>query len=279
MKIFLTGQDGFIGSVVSKLAIAKGHEVLGLERPFRMENPPWDAIASFAPDVCIHSAWIATPGEYTTSPLNRQHRRWSVELIRGLAKSGVGHIVVLGTCAEYATSVSSLHEDFSEIRPSNLYAQEKADLHNDLLALRRERDFLFSWARIFYPYGPSEHSQRLISSLICGWETGKPLHLNNPECVRDYIHVEDVATALLAIVESRREGTFNVGTGIGVRLSELEVCIRERMKIPDKEETSSISKNGSIDSVVADCKKIKSLGWMPRYDIKSGVASYFSVSR
>ena len=278
MRIFLTGQEGFIGRALSKLAVKNGHEVLGLERPFCMENPSWDAIASFSPDTCIHAAWIATPGEYTASPLNALHRRWSADLIRGLAKSGIDHVVVLGTCAEYAPSDSPLLEEGSPLSPSNLYAREKAALHNDLVRMERELGFTHSWARIFYPYGPSEHPQRLISSLIRGWETGKPLHLNNPQCVRDYIHLEDVATALLFIAEQQLVGAVNVGTGTGVRLGEMDSLIRERMGIPRESSVSLTDSSGLNDSVVADIKKLKSLGWNSQYDIRSGIDSFFNGS-
>jgi dTDP-6-deoxy-L-talose 4-dehydrogenase (NAD+) len=277
MKIFLTGQEGFIGREILRQARQAGHEVLGLEKPFRMANPPWEEIAAFAPDICIHSAWIATPGEYTTSPLNTLHRRWSVDLIKGLAKSGVAHFVVMGTCAEYAASVAPLNEEGSPLNPPSLYAREKAALHHDLIKLEKELGFTLSWARIFYPYGPEEHPQRLISSLVRGWKTGNPLHLINPESVRDYIHVEDVATALLVIAEQRIAGAVNVGTGTGVRLGEMDSLIRERMGIPHEVVFSPMESSGLNDSVVADSKKLKSLGWKPRYDIKSGINSFFKI--
>jgi dTDP-6-deoxy-L-talose 4-dehydrogenase (NAD+) len=277
MKIFLTGQEGFIGREILRQARQAGHEVMGLEKPFRMASPPWREIDTFAPDTCIHSAWIATPGEYTTSPLNTLHRRWSVDLIRGLAKSGSGHFVVLGTCAEYAPSVTPLSEEGSPLGPSSPYASQKAGLHDDLVGMERGLGFTHSWARIFYPYGPDEHPQRLISSLIRGWKTGKPLHLNNPESVRDYIHVEDVATALLVIAERRFAGAVNVGTGTGVRLGEMDSLIRERMGTPREVVFSPMESSGLNDSVVADSKKLKSLGWKPQYDIKSGINSFFEI--
>jgi len=277
MRIFLTGQDGFIGNEILRQAREAGHEVMGLEKPFRMANPPWEQIAAFAPDICIHSAWIATPGEYTTSPLNTLHRRWSVDLIKGLAKSGISHFLVLGTCAEYAPSAAPLNEECSPLNPSSLYAREKAALHDDLLKLEEELGFTLSWARIFYPYGPDEHPHRLISSLIRGWKTGKPLHLNNPECVRDYIHVKDVASALLDIAEQRVAGVVNVGTGLGVRLREIDRLLRERLGMMDDAACAFAESVGPIDAVVADTGKLRSLGWKPRYDIITGIDSFFDI--
>ena len=280
MKIFLTGQKGFIGQEILSQARYAGHEVMGLERPFRMENPPWGAIEDFSPDVCIHSAWIATPGEYTTSPLNKLHRKWSADLIKGLAKCGVRHVVVLGTCAEYAPSDSPLSEEGSTLAPSSPYAQEKAALHDDLLGMDRESGFTHSWARIFYPYGLGEHPDRLISSLIRGWKSNHPLQLKNPECVRDYIHVKDVASALLLLAIQLYQGTVNVGTGSGIRLGTLDAMIRDRLGVvcPEGANTGASTAKASSDAIIAECKKLKDLGWHPYYDIKKGIDSYFDFS-
>jgi nucleoside-diphosphate-sugar epimerase len=137
--------------------------------------------------------------------------------------------------------------------------------------------FTHSWARIFYPYGPDEHPQRLISSLINGWQAGLPLHLNNPECVRDYIHVKDVASALLDIAEQRVAGAVNVGTGLGVRLREIDCLIRERLGIMDNAACPSAGSGGPLDAVIADSQKLRSLGWQPRYNIRSGIDSFFEI--
>jgi len=250
---------------------------MGLEKPFRMANPPWDAIAAFRPEVCIHCAWIATPGVYLESPKNVHHREWSLTMIRRLAAMGTRRFVVAGTCAEYGASNEPLREE-EEASPVTIYGREKNLLRVALEEESMKLGFELLWTRIFYPYGPAEHPQRLISSLIRGWETGNPLRLNNPQCVRDYIHVEDVATALLVIAEQRMMGTINVGTGIGVRLGEMDCLVRERMGISLEVGVSLLDSMGLHDSVIADSKKLKSLGWNPQYDIKSGINSFFDSS-
>ena len=152
MKIFLTGQDGFIGREILRQARAAGHEVMGLEKPFRVENPPWDAIAAFAPEVCIHCAWIATPGVYLESPENVQHREWSLGMIRRLAAMGTRRFVVAGTCAEYGASNDLLCEE-EEPFPLTLYGREKNLLRVALSEESMKLGFELLWARIFYPYG------------------------------------------------------------------------------------------------------------------------------
>ena len=275
MKIFITGHKGFIGSEICRQALAVGHEIMGLEKPCRMENPPWEDLKSFQPDACIHSAWITTPGEYTTSSLNKCHYLWSLQLMRGLIDLGTRSFVVLGTCAEYAPASVPLLEDESLEMPESPYAEEKHRLHQELKKIFSESEASLAWARIFYPYGPDEHPRRLISQMIQSRRDGSTLQLNNPTGVRDYIHVEDVASALLLCCERRYHGSINVGTGQGIVLSNLaemvaqlggagEVCMRIANSLP-------------ADSVVADIGKLKALGWTSRHDIESGLQTYSKI--
>lgn len=272
MRIFLTGQEGFIGGEVLRQARAAGHEVMGLEKPFRMENPPWEAIKAFAPDVCIHCAWIATPGEYLESPENTRHREWSLGMIRGLAALGTKRVVVAGTCAEYGPSDLPLHEE-EESAPSTLYGREKNHLRMQLCEEASVSGLELVWARIFYPYGPGEHPERLVSFLIRNALEGRESVLKQPGAVRDYIHVQDIAQALLLLAEKGEPGIFNIGTGRGVRLSEIRRLVETACG-------RSLARTGSSDlaetkdKVVADVSRISALGWNPRFDIKEGLSTY-----
>lgn len=278
MRIFITGHHGFIGRETARHARLKGHEVMGLEKPFRMENPPWSLLEKFRPEVCVHTAWIATPGVYINSPLNESHRIWGRELAVGLAGLGMRHLVALGTCAEYAPSFSPLHEENSPLGRSSPYANAKAAFHDDLSEIALGNGFTLSWARIFYPYGPGEHPQRLISSLIRGFAENKPARIQAPEAVRDYIHVEDVSSALLLLAEQKVHGTVNVGTGHGIRLGDLESMIARLMGISFQSAPSLFSRSAA-DSVVADIGRMKALGWTPRHGhVESGLQTYSALS-
>lgn len=272
MRIFLTGQDGFIGSEIYRQAREAGHEVKGLEKPFRIANPPWEEIAAFAPEVCIHCAWIATPGVYLESPENIKHREWSLAMIRRLAELGTRRFVLAGTCAEYGASVHPLREA-EEPGPTTLYGREK-----NLLRLQLEQEALRSgfdliWARIFYPYGPGEHPDRLISFLIRNAVSGKESLLKQPGALRDYIHVQDISRAFLLLAEKATPGIFNIGTGKGVRLSELKSLVESTFGIGQGQfggDGSSVA----TDAVVANTSRISELGWRPQFDIKEGLSTY-----
>jgi len=272
MRIFLTGQDGFLGSEIRRQAREADHEMICLEKPFRMANPPWDKITAFAPEVCIHCAWIATPGLYLESPENIQHREWSLAMIRRLAELGMRRFVVTGTCAEYGPSLHPLFEE-DEPHPTTLYGREKNLLRVQLEEEALRSGFDLIWTRIFYPYGPGEHADRLISFLIRNALSGKESPLKQPGAFRDYVHVQDIARALLLLAEKADPGIFNIGTGKGVLLSEIRSLVDVafgKARVNYKREESL----GIMDSVIADISRISELGWHPQFDMKEGLTTY-----
>lgn len=272
MRIFLTGHEGFIGQEIHSLAREAGHDVMGLEKPFRMASPPWEKLAQFAPDVCIHCAWIATPGIYLESPENTAHREWSLDLVRKLAQTGTRRFVIAGTCAEYGPSDHPLREEMPPA-PSTLYGREKNLLRVTLEEESAALGLELLWARIFYPYGPGEHPDRLISFLIRNALEGKESPLKQPHAVRDYIHIRDLARAFLMLAEAGPSGVYNVGTGRGLKLAE----IRDQVLSSFGNAPLAVTADGPVggrDEVVADISKISALGWSPLFDIKKGLATY-----
>ena len=144
MNILLTGGTGFGGSAFSIRARARGHRIGALVRPATahthglqdennlswlhgtMADPPWRAIEKFAPEACVHAAWIATPGIYLESSENRDHLRWSIDLARRLREMGLRRFISLGTCIEYKidpTSCVPLREDKTPVQPLSFYAR------------------------------------------------------------------------------------------------------------------------------------------------------------
>lgn len=271
MKLFVTGPTGFIGKAFCSCAQRRGHQVAGLERPFRLDAPPWEEIRRFAPDTLIHTAWITTPGEYLDSPLNTEYVRWSMDFIKGMKEMGTQHFVVLGTCIEYAPDIRKLREDVNLIAPRSPYSMAKNTLR---IALENELEadgFTLAWARLFYPYGPGEHSRRLSSSIIGQLRQDQEVVLKTPHSVRDYIHIDDVAQALLAVTESRFAGPINIGTGEGVAIKDIAHTIAGILKKPGLVREASLPQQDGYPCIVADVQRLAGLAWRPRHTLASGL--------
>lgn len=275
MRIFVTGASGFIGSELCRQAENAGHEVLRLATPHRLDALPFALLASFKPEVAVHCAWLTTPGVYTESPENALLRQQSLEMFRALSANGIRHFVGCGTCAEYAPSKLDLEEDKSATAPVSHYARAKHALHTDLRNAASASSVTLSWARIFFPYGPGEHPDRLVSALFRAFQTGRREHLRTPHAVRDYIHVQDVASGLLACALSHADGCYNIGTGEGVSLGRLEAEVARISGRSDVVgEPACAAPGRTEDYFVASTVKLRALGWAPRIKLAEGLAGY-----
>ena len=233
MKVFLTGASGFIGSHVAELLARQGHE---LGQPA---------------DVGIHLAWYVEPGKYLESPLNDKCRDDSIALIKSVA---CPRWVVAGTCFEET--------------PTTRYARAKRDLY---LALE-QLGVNLAWPRLFYLYGPREHPKRFVPAVINALLAGKPAPLTTGEEVRDFLHVEDVASAIVAIAMSELTGIVNVGSSVPVTVREVATQIAGIIGRPELLQFGAYKPTATDPpSIVADNTRLRSTGWKPRYDLPTGL--------
>jgi dTDP-6-deoxy-L-talose 4-dehydrogenase (NAD+) len=297
MKIFVTGATGFIGAAFCRAALERGHQIAGLIHPDRpapaagpagaaitwlpgrLDTVPWRELARFQPEVCVHCAWITTPGEYLESPLNEQHRRWSEALARRLPETGVRHFVGVGTCLEYQSSPAPLNEDTSPTSRSTAYARCKNAFREFLFSHGGQMGMSVCWGRVFYPYGPGEHPARLCTSIIQTLRRGEKLVLKTPHSVKDYIYIEDLAAAMLVTVEKRFCGTINWGTGVGVSVRQIADTAAALLGRPELVENAVPPTEDPLAHVVADASRLRSLGWQPAFDLRRGLETMIAVLR
>lgn len=292
MRVLLTGATGFIGSHVARALVREGYEVFALIRqgsdPWRIQDllpslqvVPCDVIAAdeldasidrIRPELCLHLAWYAQPGVYLTSALNIQHLEASLSLATHLAKAGCKRLVVAGTCAEYDQSLGYLSET-SALRPTTLYAACKVALHVALSHLATTTEMEVAWPRIFYVYGPLEDEQRLIPAVIGPVLRNQPTRLTAGEQIRDYLHVEDVADALLAVAQSSLTGPVNVGSGVPVTVRDMALRIGAILGRPELVRLGDLPyRPGDPMFVCANTRRlVESTGWTPRYTLDEGL--------
>lgn len=233
---------------------------------------PWREIKAFQPEVCVHFAWIATPGVYLESPENEQHLEWSLSLARRLKGIGLQHFVGVGTCIEYQITAAPLHEDRTPVDPTTLYSRCKNELREALAAEARKDGTRFCWGRVFYPYGVGEHPARLCSSLIQKFRHGEKLVLKTPRSTKDYIYIDDLATAILLTVEKQFTGTINWGTGIGTSVRQIADAVAGLFGRPELVTEVSPPTIDPLGYVVADATKLRQLGWQPAHTLQQGVS-------
>jgi nucleoside-diphosphate-sugar epimerase len=289
LKILLTGPAGFVGSSFLNLALSHGHQVAGLFCP--QESPPsalrghpgltslrgtlaeapWPEIAAFAPEVCVHTAWITTPGIYLEAPENHRFLEWSLDFLQRVTESGTGRVVVLGTCIEYQIGNHPLSETSTLVSPTTLYAQCKNSLRIALETEPRFHSVATCWCRLFYPYGIGEHPSRLCSSIIQKVARSENILLKTPDSTKDYIYIDDVAAALMIVVEKGFRGTINLGTGAGIPVKSIATTIARLMNKPELVQLATHSPADPLGWVVADASRLEAMGWRPQITLLDGL--------
>jgi nucleoside-diphosphate-sugar epimerase len=287
-RIIVTGATGFIGRHCVPLLIERGYEVHGIGR----HSPPdssmieWhraDLLEEGVPAALAHSigathllhlGWCASPNEYLTSPINIRWVSATAELAAEFVAAGGRRFAGAGSCAEYAESDGPCREYVTPLKPASLYGQSKVAAYQRLSELAANTKVSFAWGRIFFPYGPYQASERLIPTVIAALLRRKPLPSVKRDEVRDFIHVQDVAEAFVAMVEGEARGLFNVGSGAGVSVGEVISILRRIAEDKQAPSLAAARQSGAArSSIVADAGRISGeFGWRPHVTIEDGLA-------
>lgn len=302
-RVLVTGAAGFVGAHVVRRALAAGHEVAALVRPrsdahrlreleqsaaagsLRLWRHDLGALASsdelgaairdWTPEACIHLAWYVSPVDYLHSPRNVAWVSRSLALLERLMDAGCGAVVMAGTCAEYdvrRAGSSPLRED-APARPETLYAAAKLGLATVAAQWAADRKVPLAWARLFSLYGPMEDERRMVPALLRAMIAGRPFAATAGAQVRDYLHVDDVAAALVLLAESRTTGTVNIASGEGIAVHALMRLAEELAG------RTALVQSGVLPYraweppyLCGDPARLKHLGWTPHHTLRSGLA-------
>lgn len=288
--VLVTGASGFIGlPVVTRLA-NRGEEVHALHTrplPPRIPGVVWhkvdllgnvdinDLILHIEPERLVHLAWYTEHGRVMSAPENIVWVERSLQLTRAFVKHGGRRLVLIGSCAEYDWSnvAGPFSESRSRLAPGTLYGVAKDALRRMADTYARQEGTELAWGRPFFLYGPREAPERLVPSVIRSLLMNKTVATSSGRQVRDYMHVEDLADAIIALLDSSLVGEVNLASGIGVSLDEMiDRIVRStghpelvlRGELPDRPWESQL--------LVADVARLRDeLGFRPRWSLTEGL--------
>jgi nucleoside-diphosphate-sugar epimerase len=230
-------------------------------------------IDSIRPTHLLHLAWITTPTTYWESPLNDSWHAATTKLVEYFISRGGERIMVAGTCAEYAQGLEPCRESECGAKPATRYAAAKSTLREDLSQIANDSHIGFAWPRLFYMYGPGEHPSRLVPSIVLSLLRDEPALCTSGRQRRDYLHVADVARALIQILFSTVTGAINVGSGRATLLAEIAQMIALRMNKPKLLKLGAkVDQVGEPPVIVADVERLwNEVGFSPRIRLEEGL--------
>jgi nucleoside-diphosphate-sugar epimerase len=291
MRVFMTGASGFIGAHLVPILLNAGCEVAVLALPddpmerlketinqvrvIRGELNNMEAFAplltDFRPDACIHLAWYVEPGKYLDSSQNITYLVNSLRLLEMLIQINCQQVVMTGTCAEYDTDIGYLRET-SPTKPTTIYAAAKLSLGIFGQQLSQNANIRFTWARLFYLYGKSEDKRRVVPAVINSLLHDESFAATTGEQVRDFLHVEDVASALWFIVEHQLSGVLNISSGIPITIRALMEMIGEILGKTNYIQFGAVSpRHWEPMFICGDNRKLREHGWQPRITLREGL--------
>jgi nucleoside-diphosphate-sugar epimerase len=265
-RVLVSGAGGFIGRWSVPALLRSGYEVHAvLSGNANRDVPPqlegakihfadllddWrvdELTSAVRPSHLLHFAWIATPGLYWNSAENFRWLAASERLLRSFRAHGGRRVLMAGSCAEYDWSRVEVCDELSsplaktKTAPqhdaaddaASPYAVCKIALQRMLDRFGRRVHLSTAWGRIFFQFGPHEHPDRLVPSVIRNLLLNREAPCSHGRQVRSFLHVADVGEAFAAVLDSEVEGPVNIGSDERIALADLAERIGRQIGRPE----------------------------------------------
>jgi nucleoside-diphosphate-sugar epimerase len=274
MRLVITGANGFIGSRLLRLALHRGHQVVAplrdeadlrriadLEgRYTRTGSRPMDLRGT---DALVHLAWPVPPRTYRHDRANLDGLDHAARLFAAAARARIPSVVGVGTCLELGAT-EAVRCESDPAAPEDLYATAKDAAARLGSRMVGEAGGTFTWARLFHVVGPGEARGRLVREALEAFRAGRAFRTSPGMQVRDWLHVDDVAAALLTLAEAAPGGPVHV---CGGRVAPLATHLRHLATLAGTRDLLRIGGRpyGTEEhmSITGHPETLLGLGWRP----------------
>ena len=302
MKILITGGAGYIGSIVVEQLIEAGESVVVFDNLYQGHRSAVHPQATFVegdladravvealfdehrPEAVMHFASHTLVGESMENPFRYlgENVTNGLNLLQSAVRHGVRRFILSSTANLFDDPERMPIDETERIVPGSPYGESKHILERMLHWLDRVYDFRYAALRYFNAAGASEergedhnpetHLIPLVLSVALGKRDrvtifGDDYPTRDGTCVRDYIHVMDLAQAHILALRALDRGSrvYNLGNGRGFTVKEVIETAREVTGHPIPAEVGP-RRPGDPATLIASSEKIRrELGWEPRY--------------
>ena len=312
MKVLVTGGTGYIGGTVTRLLLERGHEVTIFDNLSHSKRSALAPGAAFVEgelsdralvestlrqggfESVMHFAALIEAGESMQKPeiFFRNNTATTLTLLESMLATGVNKMVFSSTAACYGEPKSTPILEDAALEPTNPYGESKLLVEHMLRWFNQIHGFRYASLRYFNVAGavpgygeahePESHLIPLILDVALGRRPsikifGQDYPTADGTCIRDYIHVEDLADAhLLALsaLDTKSRLIYNIGNGQGFSVRQVIDSVKRVTGRPIAVDEQP-RRAGDPAVLVAGSDKIKQeLGWAPRFaDLDSIVAT------
>ncbi len=289
MKVLVLGATGFIGAEVVRQCQAAGIEVVATSRTAApgvatCDITDFHQVVSFL-NISEVTAVINSVGAGATAGSATDAEIWQVnalgtrtltDAISSVDSSNRPRLIHLGSSRESHGSLSGNEKGAT----SETYASSKKESADLIKAFRQRGNYALN-LRVHNTYGTQQPAGRMLATLVRSAVTKEPTSLRNPNQVHDFVHVGDVAAAVINAAQSDAASTssIEIGTGAGTSVLELARMVYALAEAP--QELISFDENAPAgEPEVADISAAKEiLGWQPRVDLMAGLREMVVAAR
>jgi dTDP-glucose 4,6-dehydratase len=298
VRILVTGGCGFIGSGFVRLALARGAEVVNLDKLTYAGNPAnvaevadhpgyrfvradiadaeavreaiegVDAVVNLAAESHVDRS-IMDPAEFIRTDVVG-----TAVLLAAAREAGVRRFVQVSTDEVYGSIGEGAFRESDPVNPSSPYSASKAGGDLQVLAWHRTYGLDAVITRGSNTYGPRQYPEKLIPLFVTNALDGEPLPVYGDGLqVRDWLHVDDHCEGIWAVMERGRAGeVYNLGggheeTNLSVTRRILQLTGRDESLIRHVADRPGHDRRYALDTA-----KARGLGWAPRRGFGEGLA-------
>jgi len=282
MRVFVTGATGFVGRVLTPRLEDAGHQAIGVDREVDITDSAalTGALRRHQPDAIVHLAAMSSVATSWRQPaecfrLNFLGTRNLLRAVEAICPSA--RVLLIGSADQYATTVAGSPgvDEQTPLRPRSPYARSKAAA--ELLGqLAAARNLDVVRIRAFNHTGRGQPDHFVVSSFarqVADIRRGRQdpvLRVGNLESVRDFLHVQDVLDAYLALLDpSVPADVYNVASEHPISIRDILDRLIAMAEIDPSIEVDP-ERWRPTDWLVGDASKLRALtGWKPRITLQA----------
>lgn len=282
MRVFVTGASGFVGRRLLPQLIQAGHEILGAGREVDITRPGAldHALSAWPPDAIVHLAAMSSVAQSWREAARCYQLNFvgTRNLIRAIqARAPQARLLLVGSADQYSPTTLQPRplDEATPLRPRSPYARTKAAAEGlGQAAALAGLDVVC--VRAFNHTGAGQPDQFVVSSFarqVAAIRAGQQepvMRVGNLESVRDFLHVEDVIRAYLALLNPEiPTGVYNVASERATPIQEVLDRLIERAGV-DPQVEGDPERWRETDWLVGDASRLRNAtGWRPQIPLES----------